>query len=1085
MLFFAETMKRPRWCALLLLVFITLTPVWTLRVRNRSDPSQSSTGPPIKYRRRARVPRYGEFTSTPNEQFQKSQTTEPKTDNVHAPTVSDIDKPKKTANQVDNDDSAYQRRRKFPPSLRRTFRQPKESVNKEIVYTEKPKKIKKSRRRKIKRPSKNPPPQALPIIAAPSSLEEDLGTPEKAQNKTSGDKNLALEIGSEDGKYALIDKFFKEPLQQAPGVLSYHPSDEFQKDNSNTLGNVPQSDVWLSEGHLLVLKGSGFNDKLKDKWRPIDDYDRGNQAPLRIPIDTKNPPPFPLFLNDSGPPVFIGPPPPFGLPYPPPGLGNETFDPSRFPPPGMIPLYPNGTIPEFFGPPPGNHSFSPFPYPPPPPEYGNGSLPQYPPPPFPPGRYNDTYPPPPPFYPFPPPGGPHNGSRPGPFPPFFGPPPGNFSGGPPPPGFPLLPPLVLNPADNETDDPSIFLPPPYDFDYHEHNNDREVVPPGPFAPGLVVPPPKDFYTVYNKTQKNPPSYITKHTSEAPPPFSQRPNGKKPNFPMTTSSPFMPYMPGTTPAFNLEKPNKKRKRPKPYKRVYNFGQALSKFKHPSSSSSSEEVTGVPHIPSYHRQTIVSQPRPAQHDQRFHHQEEQLINRLPVTTPNTIIVTTSVRTTTTQKPQNYVYVRGQLKSVAELGAKEEEERNFYRGKPTPKPPYDERGYPTRVLDDEHPNTISPIVHSTISPVTYHTTPRPVKTYYYSTPKYGLTPKYSPVPKFSPTPKYTTPYEKSSKNFKLHRPNIENYNSYNNNPNQYLYSTVTPSPSPIIPYRNPVVGYNNNNNNYDPHQYSTSKPVTTQLSTVAPNYYSNSDEGINLSIRPRKNKKKRPRRPKILQLQSPREPHRVTSNELYSPLPVYEDTYQQNPGYGKNFVNNYLGNAHTEQQLSSPFRPAFGPIQPPRNNVQNPYSTTVAPNYNANSVYNSANAVGNGIYPAIQPQQHQSGYYSPISKYHVPVVNSHDQNNGYYSSHGTVLPHGTIPTTNANFQSSVQPYYFSQQQQPQQQQVRNPQSQHTVSGDPYTSQYLQPYYLRGSSGPLQQDLFVNYRSVLMILHLMAYSD
>lgn len=640
--------------------------------------------PIINYRTRVAGVRYGEPVSTTKSTLIPRLTIksykEPKTE-IHAPIYDDeeedISYPE--IKRFQSQESSTSRSPTIPNGLKRKFKFPNSARTSTIPPSQDPKpknsKPKSSRRRKVKRPQKSK-------SSKTNSTEKNR---DSSKDKSSGDKTLALEIGTKDGKYALISQFFGNTSDgKAPGIISYSPSNDFDKDNKGTLGKLDKNDIWLSEGHLLVLKGGDYDSSSRDKWRPIDAYERDkSKPPLRIPLDTDNPPPFPVFVNRTGPPIFLGPPPPFPIP----GYGefNESFDPSRLPPPGLIPLFPNGTIPEFFGPPgpqfhPGNNSFPSRPFPPPP------RRPQLPSPPGglygnrgpPPGnaygggygdsnKNNETLPPPPPFYPFPPPNRSKNGTfpRPGPFFPF-----GPGPNGPPPPGFnpnftdgpfPFFPPLVLNPKDNETDDPSIFLPPPYDFDYYEDNT--TIVPPGPFAPGLVVPPPKDFYVVYNKTihptspPSTTPSFPTIYDAVPNPPFKpQRPNARKPNFPITNppDDSLEQNLPPTPPISTTTVPKKKGrgKFPKRYPK-----ESIRQ----DSGDSGENPTKTPIIPFISRE-VTSKPK---------------------------------------RPLNYVYVRGKLKSTQEIAEEEAGERGL--GNVTPVPDFDELGYPNRGMgDSENTNT-----------------------------------------------------------------------------------------------------------------------------------------------------------------------------------------------------------------------------------------------------------------------------------------------------------------------------------------------------------------------------------------------
>lgn len=947
-------------------------------------------------------------------------------------------------------------------------------------YTPKPfVKIKTGRRRKVKRPQKN-----KPLVS--NVVEEDYGGVNSVNNEqkttvneiakdkdnataSGGDKNLAVEIGQEDGKYALIDKFFDKPLPQAPGVLSYAPSEDFAHDNKNTLGNLKANDIWLSDGHLLVLKGGDLDTSTKEHWKPIDNYERNPyKPPLKIPVDTSNPPPFPVFVNSSGPPVFLGPPPPFGLPYPPPGLeGNGTFDPSRLPPPGLIPLYPNGSIPpEFLGPPIGVGGYDGGPgvggypggvgpggYP----VGGNGSLPFFPPFPgqLPPGAggINGSYPPLPPFgFNLPPGAGAFNGSLPplpflppygggsrnGSFPPILPPPPGfngNFSGGPPP-GFPLLPPLVLNPNDNETDDPSIFLPPPYDFDYED--GDKSLVPPGPFAPGLVVPPPKDFYTTYNKTKRFPSVTAGLPYGKRP----QRPNGRKPKFPITqppddsleallphtSPSPYLQPSPSPYPQpspspypqlspVQITTHSKKRKRPSKTNKGL-FSGTLPKL------DSSQEIAGLP--PS---SVPIS---------------EQVVTSSPlITTPQPHVAQPVIIKNSTPKPHNnYVYVRGQLKTLAEIAA-EQAAQQQHEGHgdydyPTPRPPYDERGYPTRVLDDNEPTLVD---------YAKKTTKAPAKTAYFNTPKYDNL--YNVLPK------------------RIKLKNRLNYQGPGNSVTPTVAVPQNPHPSqnpalyshhqhPLFPgiLGDPATAVQLQGQLHQQHQQDVYDPHYQEK--ITHNYYGN--QGVT-QIQPLQRPKQ------IVQLQSPkdyvgsqRQPHSYDQGSI-SPA-----SNAAGPGVGG-------GNTG--------FRPAFGPNQRPsqgtgaggNNRLLYPGQVTqIGPIFNLQS-------------PIFQ-QQKQShrpqGYYSPITQYHQPI--NQQQNNYYHPQHGLTSSAGLgqsgLGQNQYNYPQQHQVYEGEQQYQQQiPQHYRNfgqgsiatsPQ----LSSNPYAAQLNAYNPPQTQTSALHQDALISYR-------------
>lgn len=67
----------------------------------------------------------------------------------------------------------------------------------------------------------------------------------------------------------------------------------------------------------------------------------------------------------------------------------------------------------------------------------------------------------------------------------------------------FLPPPPLFDPNNTTeideDDPSLYYPPPYSFEYD--SNYTNPVPPGPLVPGIVLPPPPNYFSRLNDTKK--------------------------------------------------------------------------------------------------------------------------------------------------------------------------------------------------------------------------------------------------------------------------------------------------------------------------------------------------------------------------------------------------------------------------------------------------------------------------------------------------------------------------------------------------------------------------------------------------------
>lgn len=312
--------------------------------------------------------------------------------------------------------------------------------------------------------------------AGKEASKNGTGDGKKKEEKT---KTLSDQVA--EGKYGLIQKEIFQKKPQRPGIISYLPNPETPSDNNKTYGGLSEDDIWLAEDHLLVLKGGSLNKKGKDEWKPIDSY----EAPLRqvkIPPNPEVPPPFPVQLEENGPIEFIG-----NSQVP---VFNPFANESLFLHPGATPTSTpiGGHPPDFFAGqrPPGNSSQDPFPYPPP----------------IPPWFLNN------------------NATFANPFinpPPFFGP------GFPPPPFFINGSLENINMTEFDEDDPSLYYPPPYSFTYK--SNYSNPVPPGPLVPGIVLPPPPNFFSRLEGDRKatttRPPVYpsrttkLSKHTTTKP------------------------------------------------------------------------------------------------------------------------------------------------------------------------------------------------------------------------------------------------------------------------------------------------------------------------------------------------------------------------------------------------------------------------------------------------------------------------------------------------------------------------------------------------------------------------------------------
>ena len=277
----------------------------------------------------------------------------------------------------------------------------------------------------------------------------------KDVKKDESKKTLADQIA--EGKYGLIeDELFKK-TPKAPGIISYKLNPETPNDNEKTLGGLSKDEIWLAEDHLLVLKGGVTNSKKNNEnendWSPIDDYE-APKRPVKIPLNPRVPPPFPVQLKENGPIQFIGAN-QFSLfnPY-----TNETGLFTNVD--GHIAPYISSTASE-------DRKNSPS---------GAGAI----------KNFTKT-----PLHEV-------NAS-----------PPWIFNVKPQDDllkKFPFnlpLPDQVLNRTEDfDEDDPSLFYPPPYSFVYK--SNYTNLAPVGPLVPGIILPPPPDFFSLYNPEEEKKP-----------------------------------------------------------------------------------------------------------------------------------------------------------------------------------------------------------------------------------------------------------------------------------------------------------------------------------------------------------------------------------------------------------------------------------------------------------------------------------------------------------------------------------------------------------------------------------------------------
>lgn len=288
----------------------------------------------------------------------------------------------------------------------------------------------------------------------PNKTNEEQTQSVKDNKKDEKQKTLSDQIA--EGKYGLIEKEIFSKVPKAPGIISYKTNSETPNDNDKTLGGLDKDDIWLAEDHLLVLKGGMPNKKndASDDWKPIDDYE-APKRPVKIPINPRVPPPFPVNFEDGRTPSFIGHN-QFSLfnPYTnetslfsnDPGNGPPNFHQTNSPDPkdifagqGAFQNLTRDQIHDVISPPPWlfHNSYK-----------ENDLLKQFP--------FN----------------------------------------------LPLPDQAFNRSEDFDEDDPALFYPPPYSFVYKI--NYTNLAPVGPLVPGIIVPPPPDFFSVYNPDENKQP-----------------------------------------------------------------------------------------------------------------------------------------------------------------------------------------------------------------------------------------------------------------------------------------------------------------------------------------------------------------------------------------------------------------------------------------------------------------------------------------------------------------------------------------------------------------------------------------------------
>lgn len=294
------------------------------------------------------------------------------------------------------------------------------------------------------------------LLRASAGAGEESPT-EPTTGKPESKKTLSDQVA--EGKYGLIQtELFEKPIKR-PGVISYEKNPDTPKDTDKNYGGLSDDEIWLAEDHLLILRGGSLAAGESD-WVPIDAYE-APQRPVKIPSNPEVPPPFPVQLDENGPVQFIG-------------NHQASFFGPFAPPPQRQPGY-GSTAGQY-----------PAPGPPPPPGFNPQNLPAWP---GPVQNFTTDN-----GYNYPQPPTPTGGN------PFlnYGPPPPPGGGSPF--GVGVPPPFINGSLENanntldypDEDDPSLYYPPPYSFVYK--NNYSNPVPPGPLVPGIVLPPPPNFFT---------------------------------------------------------------------------------------------------------------------------------------------------------------------------------------------------------------------------------------------------------------------------------------------------------------------------------------------------------------------------------------------------------------------------------------------------------------------------------------------------------------------------------------------------------------------------------------------------------------
>ncbi|XP_058816770.1 uncharacterized protein LOC131680036 [Topomyia yanbarensis] len=102
----------------------------------------------------------------------------------------------------------------------------------------------------------------LPWLSSTAANGHEKGVNVITEN-TEYRKTLADQVA--EGKYGLIHRELFKTTPRRPGVLNYLSNFEIPEDDAGNLGGLSDEEIWLSEGHLLVLKGDALNKINKNK----------------------------------------------------------------------------------------------------------------------------------------------------------------------------------------------------------------------------------------------------------------------------------------------------------------------------------------------------------------------------------------------------------------------------------------------------------------------------------------------------------------------------------------------------------------------------------------------------------------------------------------------------------------------------------------------------------------------------------------------------------------------------------------------------------------------------------------------------